>query len=288
MPKEIKPKTTASRVDPLATPGPSTVRVESVSRRISDIDGKDDHRGDQHIESDEDLDDGYPYCDYDDDSSPASSTCGATPSTSTTPASPGYLLWANLPTKSPPCISRMLRVPASLTFKQLHKVLQVAFGWTNRHVYSFEVHTIANNPPKGEIRFGRDPTHVMSLQMREMTDAMADFDFFRGPEQTMVKAVGDVRLHEVFGEPEWRRLGVTVTCHYDMGDGWEHSIQFAGPAEPHLSTAMGFGDEQRVFCFGGEGHPCCEDCGGSRGFEELKVSSHPLVLQTHCFGAVVC
>lgn len=83
---------------------------------------------------------------------------------STATASPDYLLWAYPPKMSPPCISRTWRVPIQLTFEQLHQVLQVAFGWTNSHAYSIEVNTIANKPSKRELRYGPDPTQVMTLQ----------------------------------------------------------------------------------------------------------------------------
>lgn len=71
-------------------------------------------------------------------------------------------------------------------------------------------------------------------------------EVYAAPGQATMKAFGDVRLNEVFDKPEWRRLGVAVTYQYDMCDDWEHFIHFLGPAEPHLSTAMGLGNEQKV------------------------------------------
>ena len=36
-----------------------------------------------------------------------------------------------------PEIWRRFLVPASMTLDQLHKVLQIAFGWTNSHLHHF-------------------------------------------------------------------------------------------------------------------------------------------------------
>ena len=79
---------------------------------------------------------------------------------------------------------------------------------------------------------------------------------------------GQARLSEVFEREEWRQSGVSVVYQYNFGD---HHIQFLGKAEPFKAKAMRL-ERQEVFCFGGEGHPCCEDSGGIMGFEEIKVS----------------
>ena len=46
----------------------------------------------------------------------------------------------------------MLRVPATITFLNLHEILQTAFAWTNSHARSFSIHTIANALSKKEAR----------------------------------------------------------------------------------------------------------------------------------------
>jgi hypothetical protein len=100
---------------------------------------------------------------------------------------------------------------------------------------------------------------------------MEDFVEILSPEElAKMKDCKDMTLREVFENPEWRRLGVEVEYEYDKGDCWEHRIQFLGVAEPYLGMAMGLG-EQKIFCFGGEGHPCSEDCGSDEGWESLKV-----------------
>lgn len=44
-----------------------------------------------------------------------------------------------LSTLSEPRIWREIRVPNNITFHKFHKVLQIAFGWSNRHAYEFHV-----------------------------------------------------------------------------------------------------------------------------------------------------
>ncbi|KAL9598528.1 MAG: hypothetical protein Q9219_004430 [cf. Caloplaca sp. 3 TL-2023] len=57
---------------------------------------------------------------------------------------------------------------------------------------------------------------------------------------------------------------------YDVGDGWEHRIGMLGRADPDLHRLIEGPQAPRVLCFGGEGHPCAEDCGSEPGWEELK------------------
>ncbi|MCF0173522.1 MAG: hypothetical protein HUJ91_07355 [Bacteroidales bacterium] len=37
-----------------------------------------------------------------------------------------------------PKVKRTLSVPASMTFQQLHGIIQIAFGWENEHLYDFQ------------------------------------------------------------------------------------------------------------------------------------------------------
>ncbi|MGH8568179.1 MAG: plasmid pRiA4b ORF-3 family protein [Gammaproteobacteria bacterium] len=87
-----------------------------------------------------------------------------------------------------PSIWRRLLVPASISLKKLHDVLQRAMGWENAHLHQFEA--------RGEI-FG-DPDPEFGAD---------NIDEAR------------VRLDKVL-------IGVKDTMHYeyDFGDGWRHKI----------------------------------------------------------------
>jgi hypothetical protein len=129
-----------------------------------------------------------------------------------------------------PPIWRRLLVPAAMTLKQLHDVLQVAMGWEDCHMHDFRI---------GETRFGEpDPDdRLMGLP------ATAN-------ERT-------ARLFSVLG-----RAGAEAVYSYDFGDGWEHSIAVEKvlPTEPGLAYPT---------CTGGKRHGPPEDCGGVPGYFNL-------------------
>ena len=101
-----------------------------------------------------------------------------------------------------PPIWRRVEVPAGMTLKDLHGVIQAAMGWDDDHLYQFHVgrETIAG-PGMGDGGFG----------MRRAVGA------------------GRVRLDELAGRGIKR-----FVYEYDMGDSWEHRIQIEKllPADP--------------------------------------------------------
>ena len=93
---------------------------------------------------------------------------------------------------SEPPIWRRIEVPADMTLKDLHAVIQAATGWENAHLYQFHVgrETIAG-PGMGGGGLGPRPT-----------------------------SAGRVRLDDLAAHGIKR-----FTYLYDMGDNWEHKIQ---------------------------------------------------------------
>jgi hypothetical protein len=86
-----------------------------------------------------------------------------------------------------PSIWRYVRVPDEYTLDQLHRVIQLIFGWQDYHLYSFEA---------GERLF-------------EEPDAEA-----RGEDSTVVR-LADLKLEK----------GARFTYTYDFGDDWVHEIE---------------------------------------------------------------
>lgn len=175
----------------------------------------------------------------------------------------GYLLRVMLSCWSPPRITRIIRVPTTLTFHQLHEVLQVAFGWANCHMYNFEFQSMKSD------------SHRPFLELMESPFDMEDMDH--------IKRSHDYKLRDVWDNEEWNRDGIRAGYEYDSGDSWDHMIHFMGEADSKLGPSL-FGsamDGQKIFCVAGEGHPCCEDSGGFGGWEDLKVSTDvfsPLII----------
>jgi hypothetical protein len=87
-----------------------------------------------------------------------------------------------------PPIWRRLVVPDTTPLPILHRILQTAFGWQDRHLHQFRV---------AQVRFA-EPDDDLSLPAIDERD---------------------VRLLQVLTHP-----GDRCTYEYDFGDGWEHEI----------------------------------------------------------------
>ena len=88
-----------------------------------------------------------------------------------------------------PEIWRRVVVPAAVGLDQLHEVLQIAMGWTNSHLYQFEI---------------GDDVYV---------DLDADDDPDEDDLDAAEYAVGEVA-----------EVGDRFTYLYDFGDCWEHEV----------------------------------------------------------------
>ena len=103
-----------------------------------------------------------------------------------------YQLKVTLLGTKPP-IWRRLLVPTDLILAKLHDVLQIAMGWENSHLYEFSVgKQIYGRPNPDERWFG---SGLPTINDRK------------------------VRLGEVLPEVRYK-----LVYTYDMGDGWEHSV----------------------------------------------------------------
>jgi hypothetical protein len=98
---------------------------------------------------------------------------------------PIYRIKVGLRDAKPP-IWRRLEVPADITLARLHRVIQVAFGWTDSHIHVFET-------PYGEYGVDRELGH---------------------------RAEGPVTLEQVAPTAKERFRYV-----YDFGDNWLHDIE---------------------------------------------------------------
>ncbi|KAI4212705.1 MAG: hypothetical protein LQ351_004596 [Letrouitia transgressa] len=166
---------------------------------------------------------------------------------------PNYLLMVALMNSSDPTISRALSVPPNINFNQLHMVLQIAFGWADCHMHTFNVELV-------NLASGRKKPVLWLQRYAE------DYDMDLKPqEETLFK------LSDVLEKEEWKGK-VSITYEYDMGDGWQHDITVLGRADPSLHAMLGVPEDEevKVLCLAGEGHPCAEDCGGEPGWEDLK------------------
>jgi len=130
-----------------------------------------------------------------------------------------------------PQIWRRLEVPTHFNLRELHLVLQAAFGWTNSHLHEFEI---------GGLSYGD-----------ELADAERRDDDPRTFEEV------EVRLRDFTREP-----GTTFRYVYDMGDNWVHTVCL----EKHLGLEPA---PKVARCVEGARARPPEDVGGPSGYQEF-------------------
>jgi hypothetical protein len=108
-----------------------------------------------------------------------------------------------------PVVWRRVLVPGGFTLDRLHRVVQFAMGWHDRHLHVFDVDGVQYGVP--------DPDGL--LEVRDELDARLDAVAFKGS-----------------------RLRYT----YDFGDWWEHEIavEEVMPADPDGRYPMCTGGER--------------------------------------------
>lgn len=138
-----------------------------------------------------------------------------------------------------PPIWRRVEVPDTLTFWELHFVLQILFDWQNSHLFEFRQGRGSIN----DFLAGSPP--VLLGDADNMPEWQLD------PRQ--------VTLDEILRKPKDK-----VTYVYDFGDYWEHDlvVEKVQPlAEGHPTPA--------VRCLAGKRAAPPEDIGGFPGYEQL-------------------
>ncbi len=130
---------------------------------------------------------------------------------------------------------RRIIVPASLSFERLHKVLQEVFGWEDYHLYEFAIHTGDPNKPVARI--------VPDKESLEYDDKAVLMD-----GQTLAAFL-----------PKYSQILYT----YDMGDGWEHTIELVQVLEDY--------DQESPYLVEASGQAPPEDVGGVNGFIDFQA-----------------
>ena len=180
-------------------------------------------------------------------------------------------------------ITRTISCPGNATFHQLHRALQIAFGWATTHTYDFKV-----KDPDVDYNAEEDIVTIIQKRMQydsssgkagfgpklllRLVEARATQPSAMGPGFPSIDMMHDgarknplttqrmshkVRLRDVFEDARYR--GQKMEYGYDFGDNWEHDIKVVGrlPATTRFEVVDG------------EGHGAAEDVGSLRGWEEL-------------------
>lgn len=148
------------------------------------------------------------------------------------PTVPAYDLCVSIQDTEPQ-IWRRLLVPETIPVQELHRVLQTAFGWENRHLFGIRCVDRLGQPrviigPDGAAaEMGDEP--ASGVELCELLDAR--------------------RTETVMFEYE-----------YDFGDAWTHGFEVMGPAELPAGA---------VRCTDGANRGPVEDSGGPYGYARL-------------------
>lgn len=129
-----------------------------------------------------------------------------------------------------PMIWREVIVPKDITFYTLHQAIQITMGWTNSHLFEFNIEGY---------RIG---------EIYEQLEDLDDDKIINGKE---------TKLIDLVNEP-----GEILKYCYDFGDYWMHTVSI----EKYVSLAN---TEQLPHCIGGELKCPPEDCGSIRGFYDF-------------------
>lgn len=132
-----------------------------------------------------------------------------------------------------------MTVSADATLAELHRVIQLVFGWTNSHLHQFFEGDWYN------------PDLVISD---------ASFQEFFEEE---IEDESQILIGEMFDDP-----GAELRYLYDFGDDWRHIIR--------LESVERTGTDAAPHCIGGRGLAPVDDAGGVHGWsEKVRISQDP-------------
>lgn len=128
-----------------------------------------------------------------------------------------------------PTVWRRLLVPESTTLPKLHRVLQIALGWTNSHLHEFVIRGVRYSDP--------DPDWADELQHVDERGVVLE-----------------------------KALGADARCFdyvYDFGDDWHHVVLLED-RHPQATPAP-----RSISCVAGANACPPEDVGGAHGYAEF-------------------
>lgn len=119
---------------------------------------------------------------------------------------------------SEPLIWRRVVIPTEMTFEKLHFAIQLAMGWQDYHLYSFEI-------PDLNHKIVCDEEGYCDLQVwcKENQGQIE-----RGETDEYIKKIAKMKVKKSWNteiDPYLKKVK-TFQYTYDFGDSWEHSITF--------------------------------------------------------------
>ena len=160
---------------------------------------------------------------------------------------------------------RRIVIPAETNFKRLHETIQLAMGWSNYHLYAFNlpmangrVLELAEDQDMMEEHRSQIHSVIMNVDLKELN---------RNPTyQQLVRT--DIKLAQKTKLPRCVEKVPKFTYRYDFGDNWIH----------HIELEKTIDDYEFVYpqVLDGEGNCPPEDVGGPIGYSNfLEVMADP-------------
>jgi hypothetical protein len=160
-----------------------------------------------------------------------------------------------------PLIWRRVIVPAEITFKRFHDVIQFVMGWENRYLYDFNI-------KEEKLRITIDEEAIAEYEFyskKKLTKKNDPYGYISRMLEITPRLCSEVKIDKYLCEYK------NIEYVYDFGDYWKHDISLEEVLEDYN---YGY-----PTCIEGEGTCPPEDVGGVSGYEEfLKVindKNHP-------------
>ncbi len=115
---------------------------------------------------------------------------------------------------SKPPIWRRLLVPGKATLYKLHKIIQVAMGWTNSHLHQFEVDDMVFSDPSFELEYAENESRAKLRDVAPRVKSRILYTYDLGDDWTHEIRVEDIILPKE-SVPAHRR---TVAASGDIPD----------------------------------------------------------------------
>ncbi|HAJ93773.1 MAG TPA: plasmid pRiA4b ORF-3 family protein [Synergistaceae bacterium] len=152
-----------------------------------------------------------------------------------------------------PLIWRKVVIPTEMTFENLHMVIQIAMGWQDYHLYSFEIPDINH-----KIVCDEDVYDDLKVWCKENQEQLK-----RGETGEYIKKMAEMKVKKSWNTEidTYIKKVNTFQYTYDFGDYWEHLITFEVTDE----------DWKVSYPVVVEGKGACppEDVGGIGGYERF-------------------
>ncbi len=188
---------------------------------------------------------------------------------------------------SKPPIWRKVAVPSDISLGELHDVIQIAMGWTNSHMHQFILRGKKPKPARRKLPEstgtvekkvidlpGGRKGYMISLKRDDNAvptpsePTMSWFD--TGDRYFVTKVTPWGEPTDMEGENEdavtlaevCPKIKSKLIYEYDLGDGWEHTIEVLKIIEPEAGV-------EYPVCLAGKKACPPEDCGGVWGYYEL-------------------